>query len=365
MAAFRGLADDLPLMEWLYGEIFPREKRWGTAELVAAAFPGAMAEMIRSGTTCSADMYYHTTVSATLAARAGFRYAPGEGVIDFPSPSFETVEEGLVVSRQLVEKFADHPTVHPTVAAHAPYTCAPETLISVDALSQEYGVPFQLHIAETPDETQIIQDRYSTTPVRHLHNLGLLSPRLLGAHSVHLDEEETALYADAGVKVSHDPESNAKLGSGLAPVPQFLEAGITVGLSTDGPCSNNDLDLFGEMRTAALVHKLHGMDPTVLPAPQTLRMATWGSATALGIGDKVGSLEKGKEADIVALDLSKPHLTPLYDPVSHLVYSAGRGDVSDVWVAGKRLLQDNELVTMDEEASLLSLRQWGERLRDG
>ncbi|MCH7493216.1 amidohydrolase family protein [bacterium] len=351
MTAFRGLADDLPLKEWLRDHIFPAERRWGGERLTEAAFPLAMAEMVAGGTTCTADMYFFCGRSASLAATAGLRYVPAESIIDFPSPSFATVAEALALSRDLLDAWAGHPTVHPSVACHAPYTCSPATLAAGDALSREYGVPFQLHVAETRDEVAEMKERHGATPVRHLHALGLLSDRLLCAHAVHVDDEEADLLAAAGAAVAHDPESNMKLASGLAPVPGFLARGITVGLATDGPASNNDLDMFGEMRTCALVHKLLSSDAAAMPAATVLEMATLGSAKALGLGERIGSLERGKEADIVAVSLASPHATPAPDPVSHLVYAAKSSDVTHAWVRGRALLAAGRHTSVDVGAA--------------
>lgn len=362
MTAFRGLADDLPLMEWLHDHVFPAERRWGSRELIEAAFPLAMAEMLRGGTTCTADMYFFAADSAALAAEAGLRYVPAEGIIDFPTPSFATVEEALALSRDLLEAWAGHPTVHPSVACHAPYTCSPETLAAGDALSRKFAVPLQMHVAETRDEVAQMMESHNATPVRHLHAHGLLSERLLCAHAVHVDDEEADLLAAAGAAVAHDPESNMKLASGLAPVPGYLERGMKVGLATDGPCSNNDLDMFGEMRTCALVHKLVGEEPTLMPAATVVEMATLGSARALGLGDRIGSLEAGKEADLVALSLAAPHATPAPDPLSHLVYAAKASDVTDSWVRGRRVVADGAAATLDAGASRDRLLALAERI---
>ena len=357
MALFRGLADDLPLMRWLEDHIFPVEAAL-TGTLVYHAARLSLCEMIRSGTTSFCDMYLFAGEVARAAAEAGMRAWVGEVLYDFPSPSYGPLEKGFVCARELITA---------TVDPHAVYTCAPGLLGRLGELARETGSLCVIHLAETADEVRTCRERHGCTPVLHLEALGLLGPNLVADHCVHLDEMEIELLAERGVKVAHCPESNMKLASGIAPVPRMLAAGVEVGLGTDGSASNNDVDLFGEMNTAAKVHKAATLDPTVMRADQVLRCATLGGARVLGAGQLIGSLEVGKKADCIVLDLDQPHLTPVYNPVSHLVYAARGSDVIHSVINGRVVMRDRQLQTLDERAILARAAEMAAALgrRDG
>ncbi len=347
MTIFRGLADDLPLMTWLENYIFPVEKHL-KREWVYWGAKLAIAEMLRAGVTVFADMYLFEPEVIRAVEEAGGRALLGEGLFDFPSPGYGPLEKGLALTEELLKNFEGHSRIKIMVCPHATYTCSPETLKKAKAIADRFGARVHIHLSENRDEVAVIKARYGARPPEHLLKLGLFDENLLVAHAVELDNGEIELFAKHEVKVAHCPESNLKLASGIAPVTALLEAGVTVGLGTDGPASNNDLDLITEMRTAALVQKGVALEPTKLPARDVLRMATELGAKALGF-EEYGRLEPGYAADLAVLDLSKPHLTPLYDPLSLLVYSAKAGDVSDVMVAGRFIMREGQILTFDED----------------
>lgn len=364
MSLFRGLADDLPLMDWLNHYIFPAEKRMD-ADFVFAGTQLACAEMISSGTTTFCDMYLFTEEVARAAHQAGMRCLVGEVLYDFPSPNYGPIEAGLAYTEQLIEKWQDDPLVSIAVEPHALYTCSPDLLVQTHELAVKYDVPLIIHLAESTTEVDEIVKRYDCSPVDHLFHLGLLTPRLIADHVVHVNTAELDLLAETGVRVVHNPESNLKLASGISPVNELIYRSIPVGLGTDGCASNNNLDLFGEMDTAAKLAKIHTMDPTVLNAETVLRMATIEGARALGMADRIGSLEIGKRADLIVLDNHKPHLTPMYNPYSQLVYAATGRDVRHVVIDGQLVMKDRCLLTLDlmevlsraEEKAVL-VRKW-------
>jgi 5-methylthioadenosine/S-adenosylhomocysteine deaminase len=346
MTCLRGLADDLPLMTWLNENIFPAEKKL-TGEIV---FWGALlgcAEMILSGTTTFCDMYLFEDDVARAVDQAGLRALVGEVLYDFPSPNYGPVEQAVPFTRRLIESWKGHERIRVAVEPHALYTCSPDLLTACRDLAREQGVPLITHLAESPDEVAGIRRTYGATPVRHLERLGLLSPNLIADHCVALEQEEIDLLARRGVKVAHNPSSNMKLASGVAPVPELLQAGVAVGLGTDGAASNNNLDLFGEMNIAAKLHKAARLDPTVMDAATVLGMATCGGARVLGLEGRVGRLEPGCLADLIVVDLNQPHLTPLYHPVSPLVYAASGADVIHSVVHGRILMENRRLKTLD------------------
>jgi 5-methylthioadenosine/S-adenosylhomocysteine deaminase len=348
MTLFRGLADDLPLMDWLNGFIFPVESRMD-ADFVYTGARLACAEMIRSGTTTFCDMYLFENEVARAAAESGLRCLVGEVLYDFPSPNYGPIENGFAYTQHLIDSWRGHPLVSIAVEPHSLYTCSPELLQQADDLARREGVPAILHLSETHSEIQQIKDTYGCLPVDHMASLGILGPHLIADHAVHLAPAEMDLLAKNGVKVVHNPESNMKLASGVAPVPEMAARGIPIGLGTDGCASNNDLDLFSEMDTAAKIHKVHRGDPTAMGARQVLRMATAEGAEVLGMGGDIGSLEPGKKADIIVVDITAPHLQPLYNPYSHLVYAASGSDVCHSVVNGRVLMENRRLVTMDQE----------------
>jgi len=348
MTIFRGLADDLPLMDWLQDYIFPVEKEL-SFEWVYWGSKLACLEMICSGTTAFCDMYLFEQAVAEAADEAGLRALVGEVLYDFPSPNYGPPDQGLVYSRELIERWQGHERVAIAVEPHAPYTCSPEYLQQCHALAREHDVTLIIHLAESAHEVREITERYGATPVGHLANLGLLDPKLLADHVVHVDAADIELLAAADVKVAHNPESNMKLASGVAPVPDLLAKGVTVGLGTDGCASNNNLDMLQEMDSAAKLHKVMRQDPTALPAHTVVQMATVQGARALGVEQVAGSLEPGKSADLILVDFQQPHLTPVYDYLSHLVYSARGADVVSTMVQGRWLMRDREVLTLDQD----------------
>ncbi len=353
MILFRGLADDLPLMTWLNDHIFPAEAAFATPENVYAATRLASAELLLGGVTTCCDGYFWEDRVATAVNELGLRAVLGQGVVDFPAPGVDDPSRNLAVAEAFVDRWTDRcARVTPSIFCHALYTCGPETLRQAKRIAQAAGVLFQIHAAETRDEVRRIMDRYGRTPAAHLDHLGLLDPGTLLVHAVWMDADDVARVADAGAGIVHCPESNMKLGAGIAPVPRFLESGLTVGLGTDGCASNNNQDLFREMDMAAKLHKLKTGDPTVVPAPTALKMATMGGARAIGLDKIVGSLEVGKRADIIILDSRHPRLRPMFNPVSQAVYAAGADCVRDTIVDGRIRVRNRNLEGWDLEALL-------------
>jgi 5-methylthioadenosine/S-adenosylhomocysteine deaminase len=356
MTLFRGLADDLPLMEWLNSYIFPVERRLD-ASFVYAGTLLACAEMILGGTTTFCDMYLFEKEVARAARKAGMRALVGEVLYDFDSPNYGPIEKGLEYTEELILEWRQDPLISIAVEPHALFTCSPELLRASHEKALRYGVPLITHLSETIAEVQEVKQRYGVKPVEHLKSLDLLGPHLIVDHAVHLDEKEIAMLAESDVKIIHNPESNMKLASGVAPVPRLLQAGITVGLGTDGCASNNNLDLFSEMDTAAKLHKVMTGDTTVMDAELVLRMATIEGAKALGLAKLVGSVEIGKKADIIVLDTRKPHLTPMFRPCSHLVYAAKGHDVSHVIINGRLVMEERRLLTLNLTEIMASARE--------
>ncbi len=362
MALFRGLADDLPLKTWLENHIFPAEEKWVNGEFVYWGTLLAAAEMIRSGTTTFADGYFFEEQVAQAVEQSGMRAFLGQGILDFPTPDSPSPAETAKKIEAFIQTQAGSPLIHPTLFPHSVYTCSPDLLRRCRDLAGRYGVPMIIHLAESKSELQEIMQKYGVTPVNYIENLGLLSPSLIACHCVWLTEAEMDLLARRGVRVVHNPESNMKLASGVAPIPELLARGVAVGLGTDGCASNNNLDLFQEMDCAAKLHKVHRLDPTVMPSNVVLEMATLGGAKVLGLEQEIGSLEVGKKADIIILDLHRPHLQPIYNIVSHLVYSAAGADVRDVIIDGKLIMQDRKLLTIDEETVLEKVQEWQNKI---
>jgi 5-methylthioadenosine/S-adenosylhomocysteine deaminase len=352
MVLFRGVADDLKLMDWLQKYIFPAEAKNVTAEFVTAGTRLAALEMIRSGTTTFVDMYYFEDQVAEVAKAAGIRSVAGSTVIDFPAPDNKTREEALAYAERFIRRWKGDPLVVPALAPHSTYIGSPETLRAADALSRREGVPLLIHLQESPDEQRTIRERYAKSSTEHLRDLGLLRKGVLGAHGVWLDAEDRRILLAHDVGVAHCPQSNMKLSSGAAPVREMLAEGVRLGLGTDGAASNNDLDMFEEMLTAALLSKHASGDPTAAPAPKVLEMATLGGARALGMEDSLGSLEPGKRADLVVVDVGAPRLHPMFDPVSHLVYAAKGADVRHSVIEGRVVMRDRKVLTLDEAAVL-------------
>ncbi len=348
MTLFRGIADDLPLETWLHEYIWPAEAKWLSPDFVRLGTQLAAAEMIRSGTVLFCDMYFFEDDIAEVCKEAGIRVVVGGALVDFPNANYKTPEEGLKYSEHLLRKWGGDSLVVPSIQPHSPYATSSELMQQGKALADQYSAPYLLHVSETQSEVQESMEKYGRTPVGRLVDLGVLGPTTVAIHAVHLTDEDIELLAKYETGVVHCPESQLKLASGLTPVPKLLEAGVEVGLGTDGAASNNDLDMFGEMATAAKVHKMIAGDPTAMPARQALSMATLQSARVLGLDDRLGSLEVGKRGDIIVLDLDVPHMVPMYNVTSHLVYAAHSSDVRTVIIDGRVVMRDRELLTLDE-----------------
>ncbi|MBW1959547.1 MAG: amidohydrolase, partial [Deltaproteobacteria bacterium] len=321
------------------------------------------AEMIMSGTTTFCDMYLFEDEVAKAARKTGIRSLVGEVLYDFPSPNYGPVEKGLEYTESLLQKWANDPIVSIAVEPHSLFTCSPKLLTASNELALKYKVPLIIHVAETLTEVSEIKEKYGKTPVQHLNSLGLLGPHLIADHCVHLEDVDIKTMAAHGVKVVHNPESNMKLASGIAPIPQMLSQGLTVGLGTDGCASNNNLDLFSEMDTAAKLHKVNTLDPTVMDALSVLKMATIQGAEVLGLQDVTGSLEVGKKADVIVIDTHKPHLTPMYNAASHLVYAARGNDVRHSIINGQPVMEDRKLLTLDIAEIMSRARETSIRVR--
>ena len=362
MNLFRGLADDLALMDWLQNHIWPAEQKWVNEAFVQTGTELAIAEMLRCGTTCFNDMYFYPDVSARVASRVGIRACIGLIVLDFPTVWANNADEYIDKGTALRDLYRDDALIRTAFAPHAPYTVSDAPLQKIRTLADELDVPIHMHVHETEFEVADAVKQSGKRPLQRLQELDLLSPNLLAVHMTQLLDSEITALADAGSHVVHCPESNLKLASGFCPVAKLLAAGVNVALGTDGAASNNDLDMFGEMRTAALLAKGVANDATALPAHQALEMATINGARALGIDSFTGSLEVGKQADIIAVDLSAIETTPMFDPVSHLVYCTGRNQVSDVWVAGKHLMKQRVLTSLDIATISTAARELAARI---
>ena len=363
MVLYRGLADDLALMDWLQKYIFPAEAKTVHPAFVRAGTRLAALEMIRSGTTTYADMYYFEEEIGRVTKAAGLRGVLGQTIIKFPVPDARTPEEGLSRTERFIREFVADDLIVPAVAPHAMYTLEAETLKGARALANRHHVPVILHLAETQDEVKIAAEQHKATPVGYLESLGFFGPRTLAAHTVHLTSRDIDILKQRGVGVSHNPESNMKLASGTAPVPALRRAGVPVGLGTDGAASNNDLDMFEAMRQAALLHKLQSGDPRTLPAADVLAMATREGAAALGMEKTIGSLEPGKRADLIVVSMSAARQTPMYDPLSHLVYTTRGDDVRTTIVNGKILMREGKVLTLNEPAVLAEARKLAAEVR--
>jgi 5-methylthioadenosine/S-adenosylhomocysteine deaminase len=365
MTLFRGIADDLPLETWLHKYIWPAEAKWVGPDFVRLGTQLAAAEMIRSGTVLFCDMYFFQDEVAQVCKEVGLRVVIGEGLVDFPNPDYKTPEEGLERNEYLLRKWSGDSLVTPSIQPHSPYTASSELMQQSKALADEYGAPYLLHVSETQSEVQESIEKYGRTPVGRLADLGVLGPTTVAIHGVHLTDEDIKLLAQHRAGVVHCPESQLKLASGFTPVPKLLEAGVKVGLGTDGAASNNDLDMFGEMGTAAKVHKVIAGDPTVVDARQALRMATVEAARVLGLRDQLGSLEVGKRGDLIVLDLDVPHMVPVYDITSHLVYAAHSSDVRTVIIDGRVVMRDRKLLTLDEGEIFARAREIARQIAAG
>jgi len=363
MVLYRGLADDLALMEWLEKYIFPAEARTVSPEFVRAGTRLAALEMIQSGTTTFTDMYYFEEEIAQETRSAGLRGVLGQTVIQFPVADAKTPADALSRAEAFITRFKGDPLITPAVAPHAMYTLDGPTLRAARELSRRHGVPTLIHLAETEAELATSQAQHKMSPVAYLDSLGFLGAGVVGAHAVWVTEPEIALLKSRGVGLSHTPESNMKLASGTAPVPAYLRADVALGLGTDGAASNNDLDMFEAMRTASLLHKLQTKDPRAVSARAALEMATIRGARALGMERQIGSLEVGKRADLIAVSVVGARQTPMYDPLSHLVYVAHGDDVRTSVVHGKVLMRNRRVATLNEARVLAEAHEWAAKVR--
>ncbi len=364
MNLLRGLADDLPLMTWLNEHIWPAEQKWVNEDFVADGTRLAVAEMLRGGVTCFNDMYFYPDVTARVCADAGMRAVVGMIMIDFPSAWAANSEEYLHRGLEVPDHYRAHPLITTALAPHAPNSVSDGPLENIRTLADELGVQIHIHLHETRDEIQHSLGEYGVRPMQRLKDLGLLSPSLIAVHMTQLEDDELELFAESGAHVVHCPESNLKLASGFCPVARLQNSGINVALGTDSAASNNDLDMFSEMHTAALLAKGVAGDASALPAATALRMATYNGALALGIAEETGSLENGKYADITAVDLGTLESQPIYHPISQLVYASSRHMVTDVWVGGRQVVKNREMTTLDGNRILSDSALWQEKLRE-
>jgi 5-methylthioadenosine/S-adenosylhomocysteine deaminase len=363
MVLYRGLADDLPLMEWLNNYIFPAESKTVSPEFVRAGTRLAALEMIESGTTTFADMYYFEEEIARETRRAGLRGVLGQTIIQFPVADAKTPADALARAEVFIKEFKGDSLITPAVAPHAIYTLDGPTLRAARDLSRRHDVPTLIHLAESHDELRVAEERRAASPVAYLEGLGFLGPGVVGAHGVWVSDADIQVLKTRNVGISHNPESNMKTASGTAPVPAYLRAGVSVGLGTDGAASNNDLDMFEAMRIAALVHKNQTVDPSTLSARTALEMATIRGARVLGMDARVGSLEAKKRADLITVSVSGARQTPMYDPISHLVYVIHGDDVRNTIVNGRVLMRDRKVLTLDEGAVIADARAWAVKVR--
>ena len=364
MTLFRGLANDLPLMDWLNNHIWPSEKKWISPVFVKDGTKLAIAEMIRSGTTCFNYMYFFSDNTAEVCVNIGMRAVIGLIVIDIPTSWASTSDEYITKGEYIHDTFKHNQIISTAFAPHAPYTVSDDSLKRIEGLAEELDVPIHMHIHETNDEIEQSIKQYGKRPLSRLSDLGLLSSRLIAVHMTQLEKNEINELKRTRVSVAHCPESNLKLASGLCPIGELQKNNINVCIGTDGAASNNDLDMIGEMHTAALLAKGVSNDCICSDSHTTLRMATLNGAKALGLNKLIGSLKKGKQADVVAIDLNQIETIPLYEPLSQIIYAADRRQISDVWIAGKRLLKNRKLTTLKYEELLENSKLWGEKIKN-
>jgi 5-methylthioadenosine/S-adenosylhomocysteine deaminase len=365
MSLFRGLADDLPLMDWLNGYIWPAEQRLVSPQFVTDGSRLAFAEMIRGGTTCFGDMYFFPEQTAEATVEAGLRAVLGLVFIDFPTAWARDADDYFGKGLALHDRYRNHPLIRTAFAPHSPYTVSDAPLAKINTLAQELGIPIHMHVHESEEEIAQGLELHGKRPLERLAALGMLGDHLIAVHMTQLEWPDIELVTKHGVNVTHCPQSNLKLASGFCPVTDLIGAGVNVALGTDGAASNNDLDMIDEMRSAALLAKGMAGDPRALPAAQVLAMATVNAARALGMDQLIGSLAMDKQADLIAINLDRLETQPVFDPISQIVYSADRSQVTDVWVAGRQLLRDRELLTINESEVLERAREWREKVLTG
>jgi 5-methylthioadenosine/S-adenosylhomocysteine deaminase len=362
MSLMRGIADDLPLMEWLENHIWPAERECMNRETIRLGTELATAEQLLAGITTTTDMYFFGDEVSAVLSEVGMRGVIAESLIDSSTPRCATPEEMVEKQRELLEAYRSHPLITPSVAAHSPYSVGAANLVKEAELADEFDVPFQIHLSETRWEVEKLLQEKDLSPVAYLADLGVLSERTVAAHCVHVSPEDIELLAEFEVGVSHNPVSNLKLASGVCPVPAMVDNGVKLGLGTDGAASNNTLDLLRDMQLTALLQKGITGNPTTLPARTMLDMVTIAGARVLGLEGRIGTLSEGREADLICISTDGPHATPMYDPYSHLVFAARSADVRHVMVRGKVLVQDRELLTLDRERIEAQAREFSERI---
>jgi 5-methylthioadenosine/S-adenosylhomocysteine deaminase len=365
MSLLRGIADDLPLELWLNNYIFPIESNYVSREFVFLGSLLSAVEMVLSGVTTFADGYYFMEQTAQAAVKVGIRCVAAQGVLDVPTPDAKLPGSSMERAMEFLNSYPRHPLITPALFCHSPYLCSPETFKKTAELARKNNLTLFCHVAETQWEVGDILSRYGARPFEHLEALGILDNSFVGVHAIHLSDNEKQILARTKAGVTHCPESNMKLASGAAPVSELISLGIVCGLGTDGPACNNNLDMIEEMRSASLMSKLVTMNPESLGVREVIRMATIDNAKLLGMEDSLGSLEPGKLADITIVDLNKPHLTPLYDPVSHLVYSSRGSDVRHVIINGKVVVRNGNITTVDDGEIMAAAKAESRRIRSG
>lgn len=362
MTLLRGYGSDNPLKVWLEEYIWPAEGKLVSYEFVKDGTDIACYEMLRNGVTTFVDMYFFEDAVAQSVKEVGMRAVLCTGILDFPTPGAKNADEGIAKTEDFIKHFEKDENIFPAVGPHAPYTCSPDTLKKAFNLAEKYDVLYHIHVSETQFEVNDIKERYGNTPVKHLEKVGVLNERVLAAHMVHPTEEEIDILAEKNVKVAHCPESNLKLASGVAPIPKMIEKGVTVAIGTDGTASNDDLDIIGEISTAAKLHKGYTLNPTVLNAKEALKMATLDGAKAIRKEDKIGSLEIGKLADIVLMDINDPHLQPVFDPYTQIVYSSNGKDVDTVIINGDIKVLNKKVLVLNKKELLEKAQKWKKKV---
>lgn len=362
MTLFRGLADDLALMDWLQNHIWPAEKKWLSNEFCYDGTQVAILEMLRSGTTCFNENFFFCEGIAKAVHESYIRACLGPTVIDFPTSYANHADENLNKLPEFYEQWQQHPLISLSISPHAPYSVSDETFLKIKKMAEKYSLRIHLHLHETADEIKQGIQQYNKRPIQRIYDLGLMSDSLECVHMTQITDDDVALLKKTGAHVISCPESNLKLASGFSPLEKFWQAGVNIALGTDGPASNNDLDMFGEMRTASLLAKAVAQNSTALSAVETLYIATLGGAKALGLNKMIGSLVPGKMADMIAVDLEAINSQPIYHPISHLVYAVNSRQVSDVWVAGKQLVKNGKFTTLNENAILSKAILWQEKI---
>ncbi|BAI80691.1 N-ethylammeline chlorohydrolase [Deferribacter desulfuricans SSM1] len=363
MVYFRGLADDLPLMDWLQKHIWPAENKWLSDEFVYDATLLAACELIRCGTICANDMYFYSKSIADALIKAGVKGVIGAGVLDFPTKFAKNLNEYLNNAEKLIDRYNDNPLIRVAICPHAPYTVSPESYKECIKFAEKHNLLIHTHLAETEWEINEIKNKYGKSPIQLMNEVGMFDTKAIFAHMVHLNQNEIELIGKKSVNISHCLESNFKLASGFAPIKDMLENGVNVTIGTDGAASNNDLDILAETSTVAKFHKAFSKDATALNAETVLKMLTRNAAKALYL-DKMGIIKKGYYADFIVIDLNKPHLQPIYNPISHLIYSTKSSDITDVFINGKHILKDGIITTIDEEEILEKAKYWSNKIKN-